>query len=170
MAILFVFPCSSSWCTLFFLSMHFSWRKLRNKIAFFRLFFKKKSKQVILFRDFLHEKCINRKNKVHHDDEHGKMKKMAVSDFLFSKLCHRNFCKTFSEISNFLKNKKNTNSVLLTQISSNHFSKEYICTRHMHTARTPGPPPPYLVLSPKKTIFLLGPSLKLKTKFFNSEK
>ena len=31
------------------------------------------------------------------------------------------------------------------------------------------PPTPYLGLSPKKTNFL-GPSLKLKTKFFNSEK
>ena len=37
-ATFFVFPCSSLWCTLFFLSMHFSWRKLWNKIAFFRLF------------------------------------------------------------------------------------------------------------------------------------
>ena len=40
--------------------------------------------------------------KVHHDKEHGKTKKMAVSDFSFSKLCHRDFCKTFSEIFNFL--------------------------------------------------------------------
>ena len=39
------------------------------------------SKQVILFRNFLHEKCINRKNKVHHNEEHGKTKKMAVSIF-----------------------------------------------------------------------------------------
>ena len=49
-----------------------------------RLFwlFSKKSKQAILFHDFHHEKCINRKNKVHHDEEHGKTKKMAV--FIFS--------------------------------------------------------------------------------------
>ena len=52
-AIFFVFPCSLSRCTLFFLSMHFSWRKLQNKIAFF--VFSKKSKQAILFRDFFHE-------------------------------------------------------------------------------------------------------------------
>ena len=100
MAILFVFPCSSSWCTLFFLLMHFSWRKSRNNIAFFQLF-SKKLKQAILFRNFLHEKCIDRKNRVHHDEEHGKTKKMAISDFSFSKLCHRDFCKTFSEIFNF---------------------------------------------------------------------
>ena len=43
--------------------------------------FSKKSKQVILFCNFLHEKCIDRKNRVHHDEEHGKTKKMAVSDF-----------------------------------------------------------------------------------------
>ena len=38
MAIFFVFPCSLLWCTLFFLSMHFSWRKWQNKIAFFGFF------------------------------------------------------------------------------------------------------------------------------------
>ena len=81
MYILFVFPCSSSWCTLFFLSMHFSWRKSRNKIACFD-FFEKKPKKAILFWNFLHEKFIDRKNKVHHDEEHGKTKKMAV--FIFS--------------------------------------------------------------------------------------
>ena len=43
--IFFVFSCSLSWYTLFFLLMHFSWRKWRNKIAFFRLF-SKKSKHV----------------------------------------------------------------------------------------------------------------------------
>ena len=37
-AIFFLFPRSSPWCTSFFRSTHFSWRKLRNKIAFFRLF------------------------------------------------------------------------------------------------------------------------------------
>ena len=36
--IFFIFSCSLSWCTLFFLSMLFSWRKLRNKIAFFGFF------------------------------------------------------------------------------------------------------------------------------------
>ena len=63
-----------------FLSMLFSWRKLRNKYAFFQIF-SKKPKKVILFYDFLHEKCIDRKNRVHHDEEHGKTKKIAVSDF-----------------------------------------------------------------------------------------
>merc|ERR1711872_962120 len=104
--------------------MHFSWRKLRNKMAFFG-FFSKMSKQAILFRDFLHEKYIDRKNKVHHNEEHGKMNKMYISNFQFLKLCHRDFCKTFSEIFNFLKkNRKRTNLLLLTQISSNHFLSE----------------------------------------------
>ena len=65
--------------------------------------FSKKSKQEILFHIFLHEKCINRKNKVHHDEEHGKTNKMFISNFQFLKLCHGDFCKTFSEIFNFLK-------------------------------------------------------------------
>ena len=47
----------------------------------FRLF-SKKSKQAILFRNFLHEKSINRKNKVYHDKEHEKTKRMVV--FIFS--------------------------------------------------------------------------------------
>ena len=59
-------------------------------------FFWKNSKQAILFRNFLHEKCVDRKKGVHHGDERGKRKKIAVSDFSFSKLCHRDFCKTFS--------------------------------------------------------------------------
>merc|ERR1711895_101554 len=36
--IVFVFSCSLSWYTLFFLSMLFSWKKSRNKIAFFGFF------------------------------------------------------------------------------------------------------------------------------------
>ena len=48
-----------------------------------RLFwlFSKKSKQVILFRDFIHEKCIDRKNKVHHDEEDRKTSKLYISKF-----------------------------------------------------------------------------------------
>ena len=45
-------------------------------------FLKKAEKKAFLFHDFLHEKYIDRKNKVHHDEEHGKTKKMAV--FIFS--------------------------------------------------------------------------------------
>ena len=59
-------------------------------------FFQKKWKQTILFRDFLREKCVDWKNGVYHDEQRGKTKKIAISDFLFSKLCHRDFCKTFS--------------------------------------------------------------------------
>ena len=55
-----------------------------------------------MFGNFLGEKCVDRKNRVHHDDQHGKTKKIAISDFSFSTLCHRDFCKTFSEIFNFL--------------------------------------------------------------------
>ena len=69
--------------------------------AFFHLF-SKKSKQAILFHDFLHEKCVDQKNGVHHDEQHGKSQKIATSVFSFPKLCHRYFCKTFSEIFNFL--------------------------------------------------------------------
>ena len=58
-----VFHFSSPFCPIFF------------------AFFKKKSKQAILFHNFLHEKCIDRKKRVHYDEEHGKTKKMAVSDF-----------------------------------------------------------------------------------------
>ena len=59
----------------------FFMEKIVKQNRLFRLF-SKKSKQAILFRNFLHEKCIDRKNKVHHDEEHGKTKKMAV--FIFS--------------------------------------------------------------------------------------
>ena len=44
MAILFVFPRCSSWYTPFFRSTHFSWRKLRNKIACFGFFEKSRKK------------------------------------------------------------------------------------------------------------------------------
>ena len=63
--------------------------------AFFWLF-SKNPKQAILFRNFLQEKCVDRKNGVYHDEQRGKTNKIAISDFLFSKLCHRDFCKTFS--------------------------------------------------------------------------
>ena len=91
--------------------------------AFF-CFFSKKSKHAILFRNFLCEKCVDQKNGVHHDEQHGKSKKIATSVFSFSKLCHRDFCKTFSDIFNFLKKIKMTNSLLLTQISSKHFCQK----------------------------------------------
>ena len=71
------------------------YRKLHILFINFRIF-SKKAKQAILFRDFLGEKCVDRKNGVHHDDQRGKTNKIAISDFSFSKLCHRDFCKTFS--------------------------------------------------------------------------
>ena len=36
--------------------------------------------------------------KLSHDDQHGKTKKMCISDFLFLKLHHRDFCQTCWEI------------------------------------------------------------------------
>ena len=39
------------------------------------------SKQVILFRNFLHEKYIDRKNKVHDDKEHEKRRRWQSSFF-----------------------------------------------------------------------------------------
>ena len=80
-------------------------RKLHLLLINFHIF-SKKSKQAILFRNFLHENCVDRKNGVHHDDQRGKTKKIAVSDFSFSKLCHRDFCKTFSKIFVFWKKLK----------------------------------------------------------------
>ena len=44
--------------------------------------FWKNPKKAILFRNFLHEKSIDRKNKVYQDEEHEKTKKMVV--FIFS--------------------------------------------------------------------------------------
>ena len=70
-------------------------------------FFQKKWKQTILFRDFLREKCVDRKKKVHHDDLRGKCKTIAVSDFSFSKLCHRDFCETCGTLLAFLKKSQN---------------------------------------------------------------
>ena len=77
MAIIFVFRALHGGVLCFFSVDAF----FMEKIAKQNHLFSKKSKQAILFRDFLHEKCINRKNRVHHDEEHGKMKKMAVSNF-----------------------------------------------------------------------------------------
>ena len=66
----------------FVFSVHaFFMEKIAEQNRLFSIFLKK-SKQVILFCNFLHEKCIDRKNKVHHDKEHEKTKKMVV--FIFS--------------------------------------------------------------------------------------
>ena len=55
--------------------------KIAKQNRLFWLFWKKPEK-VILFCNFLHEKCIDRKNKVHHDEEHEKTRTMVV--FIFS--------------------------------------------------------------------------------------
>ena len=74
-------------------------------------FFKKKSKQAILFRNFLGEKFVIRKNRVHHGEECEKTKKIAVSDFSFSKLCHRDFCETCGTLLAFFKKVKTSDFV-----------------------------------------------------------
>ena len=67
-----------------------------------RDFFQKSQNRRFCFAIFSMKNASTEKNGVCHSEEHGKMKKMAVSDFSFLKLCHRDFCKTFSEIFNFL--------------------------------------------------------------------
>ena len=67
----------------------------RTKTPIFRLF-RKFAKLAILIGKYLRDNGTYRKNGVYHDEQHGKTKKIAISDFLFSKLCHRDFCETFS--------------------------------------------------------------------------
>ena len=45
----------------------------------------------ILFCKFLHENKVYRKNGVHHDEASGKSFQTVISDFIFLKLCHRDF-------------------------------------------------------------------------------
>ena len=45
----------------------------------------------ILFCKFLHENKVYRKNWVHHDEASGKSFETVISDFIFLKLCHRDF-------------------------------------------------------------------------------
>ena len=45
----------------------------------------------ILFCKFLHENKVYRKNGVHHDEASGKSFETVISDFIFLKLCHRDF-------------------------------------------------------------------------------
>ena len=51
---------------------------MRHVLAFLKKSRKKAEKKAILFCNFGHEKCIDRKNKVHHDEEHEKTKTMVV--------------------------------------------------------------------------------------------
>ena len=120
-AIFFVFPCSSQWCTPFFLSTHFSPRKSQNKIACFD-FFEKSWKKAILFRNFLHEKCIDRKKSTPRQRAWKNQEDGHLRFLIFETLSHR-FLQNIFRNFHFLK-KKTTNSLLLTQISSNHFLSE----------------------------------------------
>ena len=58
--------------------------------GFFQVF-QKLWKVAILLCEFLHENSIYRKNEVHQDEANGKSFKTVISDFWFSKLCHRDF-------------------------------------------------------------------------------
>ena len=85
-----------SWLKLGLSSLIYSFQKYFepykvSKMPLLFAFFSKKWKQSILFCNFLCEKSVDRKNGVHHDEQRGKTKKIAISDFLFSKLCHRDF-------------------------------------------------------------------------------
>ena len=59
-------------------------------------FFEKTQNRPFCFAIFSVKNATTEKKGVYHDDRHGKTKKIAVSDFSFSKLCHRDFCETFS--------------------------------------------------------------------------
>ena len=85
------FSLASSWCTPFFLQIMFSWRNLQNKMDTFYYIESSIHFASILFCKFLHENKVYRKNGVHHDEASGKSFKTVISDFLFLKLCHRDF-------------------------------------------------------------------------------
>ena len=111
MAILFFFPCSLSWCTLFFLLIHFSWRKSQNKIACFD------SKFVIFY--------FFKKLKISENDlqkslwQSFKNYKMEMAILFFHALCcevlcffcwcifHGENCKTKLPVLTFLKKAEN---------------------------------------------------------------
>ena len=80
--------CFFCWCI-------FHGENCETKSPFFS-FFQKSQNRRFCFVIFSMKNAVTEKNRVHHDEEHGKTKKMAVSDFSFLKLCHRDFCKTFS--------------------------------------------------------------------------
>ena len=85
------FPLASSWCTPFFLQTMFSWRNLQSKMDTFYHFESSIHFASILFCKFLHENKVYRKNGVHHDEASGKSFETVISDFIFLKLCHRDF-------------------------------------------------------------------------------
>ena len=85
------FPLASSWCTSFFLQTMFSGRNLENKMDTFYCIESSIHFASILFCKFLHENKVYRKNGVHHDEASGKSFETVISDFIFLKLCHRDF-------------------------------------------------------------------------------
>ena len=61
------------------------------------------------------------KQYISHDDQHGKMKKMYISNFGFWKLHHRDFCQTFWEI---FKNHEIMKNMKIAHFLG-HFSTRY---------------------------------------------
>merc|ERR1711875_142895 len=96
--IVFVLSCSSSWCTLFFLLMHFSWRKLRNKIAFFGFFQKSQNRQ-FCFEIFSMKNASTEKTKYTTTKSTEKRIKCTSPIFNFRDFVTENFAKHFQKFS-----------------------------------------------------------------------
>ena len=105
MYILFVFPCYSSWCTLFFLSKHFSWRKSRNKITCFD-FFEKSRKRRFCFAIFSMKNASTEKTKYTTTKSMEKRIKCTSPIFNFRNFVTEIFAKHFQKFSIFWKNIK----------------------------------------------------------------
>ena len=74
--------------------------------AFF-CFFSKKSKQAILFLDFLREKCVDRKNGVHHGEESGKNEQdSSLRFFILETLSQRFLRNIFKDFQFFWTDEK----------------------------------------------------------------
>ena len=100
MYILFVFPCSLLWCTLFFLSIHFSWRKSRNNIACFD-FFEKSWKRQFCFTIFSMKNALTEKTKYTTTKSTEKRIKWPSLIFHFRNFVTEIFAKHFQKFSIF---------------------------------------------------------------------
>ena len=91
-------------------------RSLQNKLRDFqRWWIYEKYENCPFYRLFFGHIWLDMTNKkFFYDNQHGKMKKIHVSDFLFWKLCHRDLCSTYWEIfekHQFMKNTKIKNFI-----------------------------------------------------------
>ena len=85
------FLLASSWCSPFFLQTLFSWVNLQNKMDTFYHTESSNHFAPILICKFLHKNKVQRKKGVHHDEASRKSFETVISDFIFLKLCHRDF-------------------------------------------------------------------------------